>query len=459
MIREKLYELKKWKGVVHTTWDPRGRGVVRIHMVPPKFSLFSLPPALTILNGQDILPLNESWAILLTEFIENVNAHGPGTIDEEEMERILGRTFEGVRRVYPGVPDERLRDDITRLVDLFWSVARGEVPDEDIGYMTMGEYAPYMRAPHRMDLMVSSLSNGGKWKCNLKCVNCYAAGQTHSGEAELPTAEWKKIIGILRKAGIPQLTFTGGEPTLRADLPELVGEARWFVTRLNTNGLLMNDELCARLVDAELDSAQFTLYSHHEDIHDSLVGAAGFKKTVEGIRNALKAGINLSVNTPLCSANADYSEMLAFLKEMGVQYVTCSGMIDTGNARGEEARVMRLSRKDITKTVTEAAEYAFANDMEISFTSPGQIDEEALRSAGLNVPACGAALSNMAITPGGMVVPCQSWLTGEPLGDIRRDPWKKIWMSPRCGKIREISAKDKCGCQLSSENGKEGCAC
>ena len=68
MIREKIYELKQWKGVVHTTWNPKGPGVIRIHLIPPKFRPFKVVPSTVILNGKDVLPINEAWAILLTEF-------------------------------------------------------------------------------------------------------------------------------------------------------------------------------------------------------------------------------------------------------------------------------------------------------------------------------------------------------------------------------------------------------
>lgn len=49
----------------------------------------------------------------------------------------------------------------------------------------------------------------------------------------------EKIIDKCKDAMIPQITFTGGEPTLRSDLVELVNYSSWFVTRLNTNGVLL----------------------------------------------------------------------------------------------------------------------------------------------------------------------------------------------------------------------------
>ena len=90
--------------------------------------------------------------------------------------------------------------------------------------------------------------------------------------------------------------------------------------------------------------------------------------------------------------------------------------------------------------------------MELDFTSPGWLEEETLRSLGLNlIPSCGACLSNMAVTPDGKVVPCQSWLSDEPLGDLLHDDWADIWNSPRCAAIRAESAKLEHICQLKGK--------
>lgn len=79
------------------------------------------------------------------------------------------------------------------------------------------------------------------------------------------------------RGGIPQLTFTGGEPTMRNDLVSLVHAAQWFVTRLNTNGRMLTSALCRELADASLDSVQVTLYSADEAIHNTLVGAPAMR--------------------------------------------------------------------------------------------------------------------------------------------------------------------------------------
>lgn len=448
MIREKIYEYKNWKGVLHTTWNPKGPGVIRIHMIPPKFYLFRVVDSAVLLNGQEILPIGESWAILLTEFINHVNAFGPHEMNDEELAEILDQTFYGVRKVYPDVEDEVLRRDLATIMSVFEDVARGRFPEIEIGRMSIGEYAPYMTAPHRMDLMVSAMAKNGKWHCNQKCLHCYAAGQTLAEAEELSTEEWKQIIKKCRKAGIPQLTFTGGEPTLRADLCELIASARWFVTRLNTNGVLLSEELCQGLAEAELDSVQITFYSNEEKIQNRLVGAERYHDTVAGIKNAIAAGLNLSINTPLCTLNKNYVETLRFLHELGVEYVTCSGLITTGNALENASVETQLKPEELYQILKEAVEYCHANGMEINFTSPGWIEEERLRALGLDIPSCGACLSNMAIAPDGKVIPCQSWLGGENYGDMRTTAWKKIWNHTDCKRRREYSAKMYQKCPL-----------
>ena len=96
----------------------------------------------------------------------------------------------------------------------------------------------------------------------------------------------------------------------------------------------------------------------------------------------------------------------------------------------------------------EAVEYCYANDMEISFTSPGWVEPEFCEGLGITVPSCGACLSNMAITPSGNVVPCQSWLSDPPLGNLMTDDWNSIWDSEACRARREESAKMEGLCPL-----------
>ena len=375
---------------------------------------------------------------------------------EDQWEALLTAAVEETHRTYPRTKRQTLASDLHLMLTSLIAIAQGREPEAEVGLLTLSDYAPEMTAPHRMDLMVSAMEKDGGWHCNQKCLHCYAAGQPMGETPELSTEQWKTVLALLRKANIPQVTFTGGEPTLRSDLVELVQAAAWFVTRLNTNGRLLTPQLCAALYQASLDSVQVTLYSAEGNIHNQLVGVNGFSDTVQGIRHAVEAGLIVSVNTPLCSLNTHYAETLRFAHSLGVRYATCSGLIPSGSACGQESRATALTPEQLTDILRQAVDTAEELGMELDFTSPGWLEEETLRSLGLNlIPSCGACLSNMAVTPDGKVVPCQSWLSDEPLGDLLHDDWADIWNSPRCAAIRAESAKLEHICQLKGKEAAE----
>lgn len=434
--------------VAHTTLNPNGPGAVRIHLVPPKKEEDALNPSAAIINGADILPVNFTWAVMLSEMIKETNKYDGREISGSVIEDILNQTVENVKNIIPILSKKRIAGDVRTIYDTIMQIAYREQVTTDVNYMSIGEYAEYMNAPHRMDVMVSAMTKDGKWHCNQKCVHCYAAGQVLSDESELSTEEWKQLIDKCRAVGIPQITFTGGEPTMRDDLFELISHARWFVSRLNTNGIKLTEDYCRKLREAELDSVQITFYSSEPEIHNKLVGTDQFESTAAGIDNALKAGLSVSINTPLCTLNRDYLKTLSYLHEKGVIYVTCSGMIMTGNALGEESESLQLTGEELETILRDAVAYCNANGMEIAFTSPGWIGQEVFEELNIPSPSCGACLSNMAITPGGNVVPCQSWLSDKPLGNMLKGEWVNIWNSPECIKHRSYSAEMTGECPL-----------
>ena len=455
-FRERRYRRAHLDCVRHITLDPKGPGVVRIHMIPPKDDTPDAP-FLLLLNGAQLVPLNLSWAILLANLMDQLQAYeGQDLVAEDQWESLLTAAVEETHRTYPRTKRQTLASDLHLMLTSLVAIAQGREPEAAVGLLSLSDYAPEMTAPHRMDLMVSAMEKDGSWHCNQKCLHCYAAGQPMGETPELSTEQWKTALALLRKANIPQVTFTGGEPTLRSDLVELVQAAAWFVTRLNTNGRLLTPELCAGLYEASLDSVQVTLYSAEGNIHNQLVGVNGFSDTVQGIRHAVEAGLIVSVNTPLCSLNTHYAETLRFVHSLGVRYATCSGLIPSGSACGQESRATALTPEQLTDVLRQAVDTAEELGMELDFTSPGWLDEETLRSLGLNlIPSCGACLSNMAVTPDGKVVPCQSWLSDEPLGDLLHDDWADIWNSPRCAAIRAESAKLEHICQLKGKEAAE----
>ncbi|MEE1504187.1 MAG: radical SAM protein [Acutalibacteraceae bacterium] len=454
-IRNLIAQYKENKnGISHCTFNPEGPGVVRIHLVPPKFRLFGDRTYIVILNGYYMLPLGYSWALLLSKFMKEVNAFAGKPITESDEERIFKNTVKKTKSVYPSMSKEDIEEDLEFILRVLFAVARGDDPEIEIEKLSLRQYSKNMTAPHRMDLLVSAMTDAdGKWQCNQKCTFCYAAGQCKSQTKELGTDDWKKVIEVLYKANVPMVTFTGGEPTMREDIATLVAYAEKMVTRLNTNGINLTPALVDKLKKAGLDSVQVTLYSYNEEVHNALVGSEHFKDTVNGIKNAVDAGLDVSVNTPLCKKNKDYIKTLEFIKSLGVSFVTVSGLICTGMAEINHEEY-DLSEDALFGIVKEAKMFCTLNEMEMDFTSPGLISKEKLEAIGVNVPMCGAALSNMAIAPDGTVVPCQSWLNSDAdLGNILTDKFSDIWKNKKCLELRGMTDEEALVCPFRMKSG------
>ena len=436
----KAYMDSAFSEVLHTTLNPDGPGAIRVHLISPKTEDHAFGPSVAIINGTDILPVNFIWAVILAELIRETNHYDGMQIDQTDIQKILDRTAGNVHRIIPVLSLKRIQKDIQTIYTTIRQIAYREEVTTKVQYMSIGDYAPFMRAPHRMDLMVSAMTKDGAWHCNQRCVHCYAAGQTLSGEEELSADDWKKILDRCRSAGIPQVTFTGGEPTMREDLIELIAHARWFISRLNTNGIRLTPDYCRKLREAELDSVQITFYSADPAVHNRLVGADRYEETFAGIQNALAQNLSVSINTPLCTLNREYEKTLELLHRLGVVYVTCSGLITTGSAATPASEALQLKKEEMEDILRRAVSFCHQNGMEIAFTSPGWLDGQVFEELNIPSPSCGACLSNMAVSPGGNVIPCQSWLSGQPLGNMLQDDWNRIWESAPCKERRAFSA-------------------
>ena len=441
------------------TWDPGGQGVIRLHLVSPRPGL-RRRASLLYINGQHIIPLSHGSAALLRTFMnELVTAVQPGQeVSEGQMRPILERTTQRMHRLYPTEPADRFLADLGHLQDMIGRIASGkEVPELGGQGLTMAQYAPSMRAPMRMDLAVMPMRIDNAWSCPLACSICYAAkgpAMQVASDQMLTTAQWKQVLDILWGIGVPQVSFTGGDPLSRSDIAELVAHAERFITRLNTSAVLLTRDLAQQLRAANLDVMQVTVYSTEVSIHDGLVGReGGLQRTLEGIRTALDAGIQVSVNTPLVRENvAGYADTIAGLfGDFGLRYFTASGMLPAGGAVKKIAAGGAAEENELYERLRQAKETADNLGCELDFTSPGCLSDEQLKTLGMNVPTCGACLGNMAIAPDGEVLPCQSWVhEKQALGNILTTPWRRIWGHPLCKRVR-ATASNKNDCPLSEE--------
>ena len=187
-------------------------------------------------------------------------------------------------------------------------------------------------------------------RCNLKCVHCYAHAKDMAFKDELTTEEGKAVIDDLAAFGSPVILFSGGEPLMRKDLPELAEHAvkKGMRAVISTNGTLITAEKARILKEIGLSYVGISLDGMKE-IHDRFRGVEGaFDKTMDGIRNCQEAGIKVGLRFTINKQNAgEIPQVFDLLEEMDIPRVCFYHLVYTG--RGSE-----LVKDDLTHEETRA---------------------------------------------------------------------------------------------------------
>ncbi|MGB9723446.1 MAG: radical SAM protein [Chloroflexia bacterium] len=390
--------------------DDGAGGRVRLHL-----RLDAGGRGLLVINAARVLHLNRTAAEYLFLILEGV--------PEAEAVRRMRRCY----RVSAGTA----RSDYRRVREQLEALLRPEEGRCPIAEMELERVDPFsipLSAPYRMDLALT-------YRCDNACPHCYVARP--SDYPEMDTGAWKAVLERIWQVGIPHVCFTGGEATLRPDLPELVAYARQrgLVSGLLTNGRRLADRAYVEeLVAAGLDHVQITLESHDPAVHDRMVGASGaWAETVQGIRNALAAGLYTTTNTTLTRENVPgILETVAWIASLGVPTFACNSLIYAG--RGTRVN-SGLPEGELSPLLEQVREAAGRHGLRLIWYTPTRYCHLSPLQLELGVKACTAALYNMCVEPDGMVIPCQSYY--HPLGHILDDPWEAIWNHDLARSLRE----------------------
>jgi Fe-coproporphyrin III synthase len=189
-------------------------------------------------------------------------------------------------------------------------------------------------------------------RCNLKCVHCYAQSEDRDYAGEMSTEEAKVMIDDLAEFGAPVLLFSGGEPTIRKDLLELMHYAKGKGMRvvISTNGTLITAERAKEFADVGLSYVGVSLDGGKET-HDEFRGLPGsFDKALAGIRNSRDAGIKVGLRMTINKRNwQDIPEIFKVMREENIPRACFYHLVYTG--RGSELMKEDLDHEETRKAV------------------------------------------------------------------------------------------------------------
>lgn len=142
-------------------------------------------------------------------------------------------------------------------------------------------------------------------RCNLHCIHCYSQSHNIEYKNELTTEQGKELIDDLAQFGSPVILFSGGEPLMRRDLPELALYARSKGIRavISTNGTLIDEKTAKVLKEIGLSYVGVSLDGMRET-NDRFRGVKGaFDLALKGMRNCLAEGIKVGLRFTINKKN------------------------------------------------------------------------------------------------------------------------------------------------------------
>jgi radical SAM protein with 4Fe4S-binding SPASM domain len=385
-----------------------------------------------IVNANRVMHLNPTAALMAHLILEGNN-------EQEIILRVRQRYQVSASRASQDLAEFHLQlEDLLR--------PDGVCPIHELDLETVMPFSARPSAPYRMDLAIT-------YRCNNDCAHCYNARERNF--PELPTENWLHILDQLWTLGVPHIVFTGGEATLRNDLPELIAhaESNGQITGLNTNARRLADpRYVQKLVDAGLDHIQITVESCDEQIHDEMMRAKGaFRQTIQGLKNVLDTRLYVMTNTTMLRSNVHkIPDTLDFLAALGVPTIGLNALIYAGQGLTVGTG---LHERELQPLLDMAAKKTTEHNQRLIWYTPTQYCNFDPTQVNLGVKGCTASLYSMCIESNGNVLPCQSYY--QPLGNMLTDPWDSIWNHKLSVQLRErhgLPAKCE-GCPVVAECG------
>jgi hypothetical protein len=299
------------------------------------------------------------------------------------------------------VSSEQARQDYQDLVGRIQTLV--ETPDLDpvtfLDFERQTPFTGYISAPYRLDCAITYRLPEG---------SAAEAAPTERVKQELSTAEWQTILDKAWNVGIPHVVFTGGEPTLRDDLPELIARAETNsqVTGLLTDGLRLADaDYLEKLLQTGLDHLMLILNFANEGDWQATAQS-------QALQNALSADIFVAVHLSLTAENAP--AIPSFLKRLA--------------DLGVKAASLSAADASLTGALQAARDQIADLGLELIWNLPtpySNLHPVALETSQMTGQPEGAGRAWLYVEPDGDVLPTQG--VNKVLGNFLNDDWEKIW--------------------------------
>jgi len=271
-------------------------------------------------------------------------------------------------------------------------------------------------------------------------VHCYAHAKDLSFKNELSTKEGKVLLDDLSQFGVPVILFSGGEPTIRKDLPELAAYAvsKGMRAVISTNGTLISQKMARILKDIGLSYVGISI-DGMEEINDRFRGVKGaFNAALEGMKNCNDAGIKVGLRFTINKFNADeIPKIFNLLEDMEIPRACFYHLVYAG--RGADLIKDDLSHDETRSTVDNHADGPYLY-LRLLKENPARAKEvlELLKMNEGNSSGIGIGC----VSWDGEVYADQFW-RHYSFGNIKDRPFSEIWTDTSEPLMKKLKEKKK----------------
>ena len=265
-------------------------------------------------------------------------------------------------------------------------------------------------------------------RCPLQCPYCSNPVELDRANAELTTDEWKRVISEMADMGVLQIHFSGGEPTARRDLAELIRHATevGLYSNLITSAVLLTRDRLAELSDAGLSHVQISFQGSEAQLADRVGGyRGGHGKKLEAARWTRELGLPLTINAVMHRQNLhQLPEIIEMAVALDAERLEVANVQYYGWALKNRAALMPTEEQvDWTTQIVEEARERLHGILAIDYVIPDYYALQPKKCMG----GWGQQFFN--ISPSGKVLPCHAAesITGLHFDSIRDHSLAWIW--------------------------------